>query len=222
MHLFSYHFVWVFCCRSTCSHIVCSVVFRSISFHVVFSEHLDLFSYSFFYGVPVVMSFFLVFFSEHRFSYRFCLLFSRNTCSHINSSVLVQSTCFHIICSSVCDSEPLFSYRFCSGGGGGGGVGAFVLISFLTGLFRSIGSTFIKMVLILAWCFLDHVFPGNRFVSSSLLFVEPRVLILEIRIIFSRGGGGGVSEHVFLGYMFVSLSMVLSENVLSYWKHVSF
>jgi hypothetical protein len=34
------------------------------------------------------------------------------------------------------------------------------------------------------------VFPGNRFVSSSLLFVEPRVFILEIRIIFSRGGGG--------------------------------
>ena len=36
-HLFSYRFVCVFGCRSSCSHIVCSGFFRSICSHIVLS-----------------------------------------------------------------------------------------------------------------------------------------------------------------------------------------
>ena len=82
--------------------------------------------------------------------------------------------------------------------------GTSVLILFLTGLFWSIRSTFLKSVLFLAWCFSEHVLPGYKFVSSALVFVGPHVFILETRIVFSWG----FSEHVFPGYMFVSYPLV--------------
>ena len=210
-----------------------------------------------FNGVPVVISFFSVFFPEHQssyrfsslgvfqghlFSYRFCLFFFRNTCSQIFFfSVFVQSTCSHIVFSSVFISEPLFSYVFFLGlfGAsvlisylllfgtsvlisffyvGGGGFGASVLMSYLTGLFRSICYTFFKSVLFLAWCFSEHVFPGYTFVSSSMVFVGPRILILDIRIVLSWGVKKTCSQSTYL-YRF---HWFLSEHVFSYWKLVSF
>ena len=79
-HLFSYRFVWVFCCRSTCCHIVFSGFSRSICFHIGFfwiffprtcshivfdwfiSEHL----FYFLKSVSFLAVFFLLF-SEHVF-----------------------------------------------------------------------------------------------------------------------------------------------------------
>ena len=125
------------------------------------------------------MSFFLFFFPEHLFSYRFCLFFFpkhlflyrfrlffiRNLCSHI---VFVRGEGGRNLCSHIVFDWFISEHWF----------------------------YFHEDVLILAWCFLEHVFPGYRFVSSSLVFVEPRVLILEIRIIFRWGGGGGFRTRI--------------------------
>ena len=64
-HLFSYPFVWVFCCRSSCSHIVCSGFCRSIRSLIVF--------FCCFFGESVLISFYSVFFwlPQHLFSYIF-------------------------------------------------------------------------------------------------------------------------------------------------------
>jgi hypothetical protein len=64
-HLFSYPFVWVFCCRSSCSHIVCSGFCRSIRSLIVF--------FCCFFGESVLISFYSVFFwlPQHLFSYVF-------------------------------------------------------------------------------------------------------------------------------------------------------
>ena len=53
-HLFSYRFVCVFCCRSSCSHIVCSGFFRSICFLIV--------CFCCFFGESVLISFYSGFF----------------------------------------------------------------------------------------------------------------------------------------------------------------
>ena len=218
-HLFSYRFFWVFCCRITCSHIDFSGFSRSISSHIFFFSG----------GFP-----------EHLFSYRFFLFFSLNTCSHIAFFWGVfRSTCSHIVFSSVFVSEPLFSYRFffwdflrnlCTHIVFFFFFGTSVLISFFSGggvvrrfCSHIVFDWFILEHLFYFWksasflaglLFSEHVLPGYKFVSSSLLCIGARVLILETCIVLAVLFRTRCSQATSLYHV----RLCLSKHVLLYWK----
>jgi hypothetical protein len=66
---------------------------------------------------------------------------------------------------------------------------------------------FWRFVSFLAGGFSEHVFPDYMFVSSSLIFIGTRVLLLETCIVLAV-----FSEHLFPSYTFVSCSLVFVEE----------
>ena len=180
-------------------------------------------------------------FPGYLFSYRLCLFFSRNNCSHI---------VFFCFCP-----EHLFSYRFffcfC--------FGASALISFFSGSFRSLrthiaSSAFwnicsYRFFSVCVWgggggvrsfCFhvvFDWLISEKLFyflevgIVFSLVFCRARIPKLHVCIVFADfcrttySCTGNLyrfswvfSEQVFPGYKFISYSQVLSKHVLLYWK----
>ena len=177
-------FIWSTCLVTDCLYRF-RWVFRSICTDIVFLPHFSehLFSYIFvlsFFGASVLISFCLGFllpehllsyrffwvFSEHLFSYRFFLdFFSAHLFSYrfwlvyFGTSVLLLEVGILFSCF-FCYFQSTRLYR-------------------LRWFLAEHVFSFWRLVSFLPGFFPEHVFPGYKFVSCSLVFVEARAPILE-------------------------------------------